>query len=226
VGVTASPYDLDIDSPTIPLYGLDIETDTTLDGLDPAVAGVVAVAVDGEHGAIVFDHPDEATLLRDLDAHLASLPPGVLCTWNGGAFDLPFLDQRAGINGVELGLTLTLDPTLPGHHDPLAGHEGAYRGSWFTHRHVDGYQVYRADVGARLGFPCGLKAMSRMVGLPSVDVDVARLHLLSRTQRRAYVTSDAHLARALVARRWPSASRAVDAAPPPSPTASLQSIGT
>ena len=49
-----------------PIYGLDIETDTTTDGLDPRVAAVVAVAVAGEGVEVVLeaDEAHEAELLR------------------------------------------------------------------------------------------------------------------------------------------------------------------
>ena len=40
---------------------------------------------------------DEATLLRRLDRRLAELPPGIIVTWNGSSFDLPFLATRAAL---------------------------------------------------------------------------------------------------------------------------------
>jgi DNA polymerase elongation subunit (family B) len=77
-----------------PVYGLDIETDTTADGLDPAVAPIIAVAVATSDGDYVIDG-DEVALLARLDRLLARLPPGVLVTWYGSGFDLPFIDARA-----------------------------------------------------------------------------------------------------------------------------------
>ncbi|GJM39108.1 MAG: hypothetical protein DHS20C19_24750 [Acidimicrobiales bacterium] len=144
---------------------------------------------------------DEPALLTALDELLTQLPPGVLITWNGASFDLPFLADRARVIGVDLGLELVLDPAIPGRHDPLLGHAGAYRARWHGHAHLDGYQLYRADVGASLHLPCGLKPLARFVGLPVVEVDRERIHELSDDERRAYVASDAHLARALVRRR-------------------------
>jgi DNA polymerase III epsilon subunit-like protein len=180
---------------------------------------VVAVAVTGTDLEVVLDG-DEATILRTLDALLASLADGVLVTWNGAAFDLPFLRDRAERCGVELGLRHELDPSIPGHHEPLSGHSGAYRAGWYGHRHLDGYQVFRADVGAAMRMSCGLKPLARFVGLPVVEVDRERIHLLSDDEMRAYVASDAHLARALVARRWPTARRAVDPEVPAQPIGS------
>ena len=179
-----------------------------MDGLDPSVAAVVAVAVVGLDIEVVLDG-DEASLLRGLDQLMADLAPGVVITWNGAAFDLPFLADRARCRGVELGLELRHDPTIP-RRDPLPGRPGAYRASWYGHRHLDGYQLYRADVGVALGLSCGLKPLSRLVGLPVVEVDREHIHLLDDPTRRAYVASDARLARLLVERRWNTARRAID----------------
>ncbi|MCU1499705.1 MAG: polymerase family exonuclease domain, partial [Acidimicrobiales bacterium] len=93
------------------IYGLDIETDTRHDGLDPAVARIVTIALSGTS----FDDlyiGDEATMLASLDARLATLDPGVLATWNGATFDLPFIAERARLLGVDLQLQLCLDRRL------------------------------------------------------------------------------------------------------------------
>ena len=195
-----------------PTYGLDIETDTRIDGLDPRVAAVVAVALVGDGVDLVIDHDRERSVLLELDAALAALAPGVIVTWNGAGFDLPFLQDRAAVHGLHLGLRLAADPTIPGRRAPLPGHTGAYRAAWYRHRHLDGYQLFRADVGATIGLSCGLKSLSRFVGLPTVEVDRARIHELSAAERRGYVASDAGLARALVARRA-DAPAAVDQLP-------------
>ncbi len=183
-----------------PLYGLDIETDTSVDGLDPSVAAVVAVAVSTAEADHVMTGR-EADVLERVDALLASLPPGVVVTWNGAGFDLPFVAERARRLGIGLGLRLWQDPC----EEP-----GAQRGRWHDHDHLDGYRVYRADVGRSLGLPCGLKPLSRLVGLAPIEVDRASLHLLDQRTVEAYVASDARLARELVLRRWPTAARAAD----------------
>ena len=95
--------------PTV--YGLDIETDTTENGLDPQVASVVTVALSAPGLDEVFSGR-ESTILFDVDQRLRGLPAGVLATWNGAAFDLPFLADRAARHGLELGLRLQFDPTL------------------------------------------------------------------------------------------------------------------
>jgi DNA polymerase elongation subunit (family B) len=182
------------------VYGLDIETDTTENGLDPRVAAVVTVALAGPGYEEVFTGP-ELELLIDLDERLAELEPGVLCTWNGAAFDLPFLADRAAIAGVPLGLRLVPDPTVVLSRGPLAGHAGAYRARWYGHRHLDGYRMYRGDVGRVLHISCSLKAIARVVGLTPVEVDRERIHELALADLDAYVASDARLTRILVERR-------------------------
>jgi hypothetical protein len=187
---------------SVALYGLDIETDTSVDGLDPARSPIVAVAVATDDGDHVFQG-QETGILADLDTLLAHLPPGLVVTWNGAGFDLPFLAERARIIGATIGLQLWRDPTIES--DP-----GAFRGRWYRHDHLDGYRVYRADVGRSLGLSCGLKPLSRLVGLQPIELDRSSLHLLDDDVVRRYVASDARLAKELVLRRWPLAWRAAD----------------
>lgn len=192
------------------LYGLDIETDTSVDGLDPAVSAVVAAAV----ATATTDHVlqgDEPDILVALDDLLAELEPGLLVTWNGAGFDLPFLRERARRHRLEMGLHLW-------RYDLRSSEGEAFRGRWHDHDHIDGYRLYRADVGRSVGLPCGLKPMARLVGLSPVEVDRDRLHLLDQASVRAYVASDARLARELVRRRGPAAVRSRDSAHPPLPT--------
>ncbi|MEJ7584742.1 MAG: 3'-5' exonuclease [Acidimicrobiales bacterium] len=200
------------------VYGLDIETDTTENGLDPHVAPVVTVAISGDGWDEIFSGR-ESTLLYDLDQCLRSLAPGVIATWNGAAFDLPFIADRAAVHGLDLGLRLALDPSMAMRHPPLPGHEGSYRGAWYTHHHVDAYRLYRGDVGPTLRVSCSLKAIARLVGLAPLEVDRSAIHDLSREALHAYAASDARLARVLTERRWPSAHRFVDRVLPEPPTA-------
>jgi DNA polymerase elongation subunit (family B) len=143
----------------------------------------------------------EPLLLRRLDALLAGLDPGVIVTWNGSGFDLPFLADRARRCGVELGLDLWVDPALPGQHEPLPGHAGRYRGRWHGHRHADAYLVYRA-LEQELGRSCSLKAVARRAGLRVVEADASRVHELGPGRLRRYVGSDARLTLELARARW------------------------
>ena len=191
------------------MYGLDIETDTTVDGLDPDVARVVTVALSNDGFDEVFTG-DEHVILHELDERLADVAPGVIATWNGAAFDLPFLADRAALHGINLGLRLKPDPGLHLDHDPLPGHHAAYRARWHGHGHVDAYRLYRADVGPALRVSCSLKSIARLVGFTPVDVDRTRIHDLSHEVLHAYAASDARLARVLTERRWPTAVRYID----------------
>lgn len=194
------------------VYGLDIETDTTENGLDPRVASVVTVALAGPGYEEVFTGA-EHVLLADLDERLRQLDPGVLATWNGAAFDLPFIADRAALYGMSLGLRLQLDPSITMRRAPLPGHSGAYRAGWYGHDHLDAYRVYRGDVGPALRISCSLKSIARFVGLAPVEVDRTRIHDLSNEALHAYAASDARLARILTERRWGTAARCVDHVP-------------
>jgi hypothetical protein len=208
----------------LPLYGLDIETDTAVDGLDPALAAVVAVALATPQGDEVF-LGDEADLLLRVDRRLAELPAGVLVTWNGRSFDLPFLAVRARRVGVATDLELWPlqdAPDPPGDWPPPPG---GFGGRWGAHAHLDGYRVYSADVRRSLGLSCGLKAMARFVGMTPVQVDYELLHLLPPTDLAAYVASDARLATRLVQRRLPAVLASVDRRPTGSRDPLLDAVG-
>jgi len=195
------------------VYGLDIETDTAAGGLDPRSAAIVAIALSGSGWTAVFDGA-EADLLRSVDLKLDELAPGVIVTWNGSRFDLPFIHDRAARCEVKLGLRMRPDDRYRNSRDPMPGHLGGYRASWYEHEHLDAYLVYRNDVGASLNLPCGLKRIARMVGLDPVVVDRESIHTLSAEELAEYVASDAVLARELALRRWPTASLALDRAWP------------
>ncbi len=197
----------------LPLYGLDIETDTTFNGLDPRVARIVAVAVSAMGTEEFVATGEEAGLLVALDRHLAAAKPGVLVTWNGGAFDLPFLAARAAVASVPLGLELAWDPAAyrPG-HTPLPGCLGAYAATWHGHLHVDAYRAWRNLVDPEA--PCGLKAVARTEGFDPFEVDdISRLHEVALADLRRYVASDARLARRLAERRWRHVRRFIDRLP-------------
>jgi hypothetical protein len=196
-----------------PLYGLDIETDTSVNGLDPRVGRILAVGIVGPGWRRAFHDTHEATLLDRVDFFLAGLEPGVLCTWNGAKFDLPYLADRAAATGAPLGLRLVLDPAIALARPPLPGHLGAYRAAWHGHGHLDAYRLFRADVVPSLQISGSLKAVARACGLTPIDTNPARVHLLSRAGLRRYVLSDAACTRELVARRWPGARAAVDLLP-------------
>lgn len=181
-------------------YGLDIETDTASGGLDPRSSPVVAVALASDSGVTVFRGP-ETRILREVDALLGVLAPGVLVTWNGSGFDLPFLSDRALRHGIELGLDLRLDPAIVRSHPPLPGHAGFYRARWHGHGHLDAYLAYRALAEDGEG-SLALKAVAARRGLAALEVDRSRIHELEADDLASYVASDAALALALARTRW------------------------
>ena len=191
------------------IYGLDIETDTTVDGLDPSVSRIVAIALSAGGMDELFEGPEDEILVA-LDERLCGLEPGVLATWNGSAFDLPFIADRAARWRLGLGLRIVADPRIRHRHGPLPGHDHCYRAAWFGHAHLDAYRLYRDDVGPALRISCSLKSIARFVGLAPLEVDRERIHDLSREALHAYAASDARLARVLAERRWATAARRVD----------------
>lgn len=190
------------------IYGLDIETDISQDGLDPAIASVRAVALSGRTFDDLFVG-DEADLLRALDDRLEALPQGVVATWNGSAFDLPFLADRARILGVPLGLKLRSDRSITLHRAPLPGHAGAYRAGWHDHGHLDTFRLYGEET-ATAAQRLSLRSIARFVGLGHHDVRTGRTQTLSNEALHACAPSDARLARVLAERRWPGAARMID----------------
>jgi DNA polymerase elongation subunit (family B) len=173
------------------------------------VSPIVGAALVGDDLALAFDGP-EPELLAALDRALATLPPGVLVTWNGSAFDLPYLADRARRVGATLGLVIRHDEGIVLSREPLRGHPGAYRGQWYDHRHLDGYRLYRAEIDPESGLSCGLKSLARHFGLEAIEVDRTRIHELDADALRRYVLRDAVLARELVARRFATARHAID----------------
>lgn len=196
--------------PLLPLlYGLDIETDTTVNGLDPSVSSVVAVSLSTEDDIVTFTGP-EKRLLRSLDQHLKRMPAGVLVTWNGSGFDLPFLADRAAASKTSIRLELTPDDSLPHKYPPLTGHASPYRARWHHHGHLDACCLYRTLLPE--GTSGALKSVARDAGLVVREEDRERLHELSAGALVRYAANDAELARLLAARAWLHAGALLDAA--------------
>jgi hypothetical protein len=179
----------------LPTYGLDIETDTTVNGLDPRQSQVTAIGVAGD-GWRRSSTGSEAEVLTDTDRFLADLEPGVLVTWNGAAFDLPFLADRAVAAGVDLGLWVRPDHDLTVPRSPLPGHAAAYRGGWWGHGHEDAYRALRR-VAHGFGLSAGLKPFARLHGIDCVSEDRTDLHSIGTDRLAAYVASDAAATRSL-----------------------------
>jgi DNA polymerase elongation subunit (family B) len=209
--------------PSLPLYGFDIETDTGVDGLDPEVSGLLAAAVSTPTGDVVLTG-SEASILRRLDELLAALPPGVIVTWNGARFDLPFVARRCELQHLPCGLELrrehrrraiepvesvepvdTIEVVAPGRR---------YRARWHRHTHLDAYQVWRNDLQRVVPVSCSLKSVAALLGYVPVTTDVTQVHLLAEDRLARYVASDALLARCTAEVRWATAAPFIDARSP------------
>lgn len=191
------------------LLGLDIETDTSHGGgLDPTSAKITAVAVSAVAGmgreaslsTTVFCGDDECALLQKVEAHVRELPAGIIVTWNGSCFDLPFLADRMRLHGVDTALRLSPDPMVVVKYAPLPGHQGGYRARWGAHQHVDVAGLYRA-FALEHGLAWSLKPVARAVlGVKPIEVDRSAVHQLSDEALVRYNASDAVVTLALGAR--------------------------
>ena len=188
-------------SSSLLLTALDIETDTSegVNGLDPTSSRVVAIALAfSDREPVVFDDADEATQLRQL-AEVLFTRTGLLVTWNGAGFDLPFIVARAEALGLDLGLVTRRDALLPVKYDPPAGLGLPVRARWGSLGHVDVAHLYK-DLAAEQGIAWSLKPVARHHGMTPVEVDRTAIHDLSADELTAYVVSDVVVTRDLAAR--------------------------
>lgn len=199
-----------------PIYALDIETYTGLlpdgkqaYGLDPAQSYITEIAVCGPDFTEVFALKDvrEADLLCDLASFLSTLTPGVIATWNGRFFDLPFIHDRAEANDLDpktdLGLMLLPRDDVQPKYDFLPGHKTGYEAVW----EASGYCHLTYDVSFRYkefaeqhGVKHSLKPVARAAGIEVIELDRERMHEYTDEERRAYAASDVHATRELALR--------------------------
>lgn len=135
----------------------------------------------------------------------------MIATWNGAAFDLPFIADRAHLHGLDLGLRLQHDPAIGMRRAPLPRSPRLLSGRLapaLPPRRLSPLQGRRGAGAAGLL----LTQVDRRVevGLAPIEVDRERIHDLSHEALHAYAASDARLARVLTERRWPTAARFVD----------------
>jgi DNA polymerase elongation subunit (family B) len=176
--------------PITPIYALDIETDTTVNGLDPKVSKIIAVAVSCSRGDNKVFTGSEVEILTKLERYIRKLPDGVIVTWNGAVFDLPFLMDRYQTLGVDT--TLEIAPDLQVHikYEPLKGHKSGYKGRWGYHAHCDISPLYYT-LATKLGLRHGLKPVAReILGIEPIEVDRTQMHRLSNKQLYDYAISD------------------------------------
>ncbi|XP_067928568.1 DNA polymerase epsilon catalytic subunit A-like [Watersipora subatra] len=51
---------------------------------------------------IIFNEPDESSLIRKFIDHILEIKPHIISTYNGDSFDWPFVEARAGFHGIDL----------------------------------------------------------------------------------------------------------------------------
>ncbi len=210
------------------IWAFDIETDTSgtslpggpPPGLDPRVGRVTSIAVASDTHAWVLTHPDEAHLISMFSEWLLLdiAPDDIIATWNGGAFDWPYVAHRAALRNVHLPATLTAHPNRKPKYEPLptfpagvaavrlgAGHHVdiavPYK-SWAARR---GVRWSLKDVAAEAGFP----AMTSGTGADVGDLDPAHL--------AAYNLSDSWLTLRLARRIRPMLTAHADHRPGTTP---------
>lgn len=186
------------------VYALDIETlnDAArgFHGLIPARSRITEVAVSTADGGMVFNDEDELALLISLEAFLAELRPGLISTWNGAVFDLPFITDRFANYPVTHGWNLTADPQIVPKYDPLPGHVGGYSAYWLAtgthHAHLDVSHYYKR-LASRAGVKHSLKPVCGALGIDMVEIDRENLHLYTPRERSEYALSDGYGTRQL-----------------------------
>lgn len=115
---------------------LDIETT----GLDATKARIIAIGCLRESLDVqIFMHLDEARLLQEFLAYLEAVNPEVLLTYNGMAFDLPFIITRLNLLNIKHHFQLSTSsrqiPSAQTFGTPIKVNEIYYKNS----NHVDVY---------------------------------------------------------------------------------------
>lgn len=158
------------------MYALDIETDNSAGfGLDPTRSRVTAISLVGDNGTVWHGQsntPDtEVSLLSEFLCAYRGLKDALLLTWNGGAFDWPFLTYRCTMNGLELPWSLLLMKNREPKYQPLPGYEGVYAvASECGHAHTDMAFVYK-EWCVRYKVTWSLKPVARSLQLMSPVID-------------------------------------------------------
>jgi hypothetical protein len=173
------------------LYALDIETDTTIDGRDPSVAGVIAVSIAEPSGPLAVLAGPEKMVLASTLAVLAALEPGIVATWNGAGFDIPFIQERCAKLGLVTGWDVRATD-LPGKYPAVGDRAGRYSAALGAHAHADIAWPWK-DHCAASGVTWSLKPLAHSLGIDAVEADREHASDLSRAELFAYVASDAHV---------------------------------
>lgn len=176
------------------MYALDIETDTSGgNGLDPQIARITTIAFYNPVDAVVFENNNEKQLLLDTITWLKARPSSQIVTWNGSAFDGPYMYARSKILGIESPFTnFTLNSDSP-KYKPLSGFTGCYDFSFASndgeHTSIDIAYKYKAICESK-AMSWSLKAVAKSFGIGVIEVDRENMHKLTVAERLAYNFSD------------------------------------
>jgi hypothetical protein len=159
--------------------------DAALDALTGRIVAVGILAVDGdtETPAILHGDGDEAALLREtwhtLTAWHDSPPSGVMVTYNGHSFDLPYLVRRSWLLGVPVPLWVR-------------------RGRYWCDAFVDIREAWQC--GDRTASTGGLDGLARAFGLAGKNGSGKHFAALWHSDRAAaefYLLNDLKLTAAI-----------------------------
>lgn len=184
------------------IYAFDTETDNSKGhGLNPLKSRFTDLSLAGLGREWVFTDSDEAAMLSAFDNAVYELPAGLLSTWNGTHFDLPFLDTRFERVGItHHAFTFVPTPQYPPKYETLPGHDSGLTATVLSkigvHAHLDIAYAFK-PVAERLGVKWGLKPVARALGFEVIEVDRENMHLLSEQERQDYAVSDARITRQL-----------------------------
>lgn len=207
---------------SIPIYGFDIETDTAADQIDPNIpagldhraATVTSAAIwclatgDGivfgealTVGANRLEKLDaERRLLNELVTYVQVMPAGIIATWNGANFDLPWVRHRLNLHQLNGGPDLVAASDRAPKYEPLPGeHRTGYRARWAAHDHVDvafAYRQFAVDHDVRHS----LKPVATAACIEVIEEDASSTHLLGTLELATYNLSDARATAKLAGR--------------------------
>jgi DNA polymerase elongation subunit (family B) len=174
-----------------PFISFDIETDTSDgNGFNPELAQIVAAGLAfNDRIPVCLTNADERALLIDCD-DIISLHQGILVTWNGCGFDIPFVNVRASKLGLDLGLRVKADPDMVPKY-PMSLELGLpVHARWHNLIHVDIAPLYE-DMARFNNITWSLKPVAKFLGFTPVEVNGDGIHDLTGKELRAYNISDA-----------------------------------